>query len=74
MKQKTTPTGQPTSPLVTIKKLRILLIDIFGLLMAFWVTFFLDKRFYLQHPLPYGTAEESGEFAERTGGMGSTGK
>ena len=24
--------------------------------------------------LPYGTAEESGEFAERTGGMGSTGK
>ena len=23
--------------------------------------------------LPYGTAEESGEFAERTGGMGSTG-
>ena len=38
------------------------------------VTLGRGERFCQGVFLPFGTAEEEGEFAERTGGMGSTGK
>ena len=38
------------------------------------VTIGRGERFCQGVFLPYGTAEEDGEFAERSGGMGSTGK